>query len=93
MRIEHCCNGEEGITARAVFDDDRLAPFRRKLVGQQTSGDIDTRAWTKRNNKADGALRPLIRCLRLREWRGDNRGGDAKVKGQQKAARHEYSWH
>ena len=84
MRIEHRRNGEEGVATGAVLDDNRLAPFRGKLVGQQPSGDIDARAWTKRNDETNRALRPLIGCLRLRERRCDNRGGEAKGKGSLK---------
>ena len=58
MRIEHCGNGEKGIATRAVLDDDRLAPFRRKLVGQQPGGDVDARTGTQRNDKTNRALRP-----------------------------------
>ena len=81
VRIEHSGDGEEGVATGAVLDHNRLAPFRGELVGQQPGRDVDARTWTKRNDETDRALRPLVRGLRLRERRCDNRGSEAKEKG------------
>jgi len=81
MGVEYRSYGEEGIATGAIFNDDRLSPLRGKLVGQQPGRDIDARAWTKRNDEPNRALRPLVR-LRLRGWTHDNHRSKAKDNAQ-----------
>ena len=34
MGVKHRCNGQKGIATGTIFNNDRLPPFRGKLVGQ-----------------------------------------------------------
>src|SRR5262249_53202458 len=84
MRTEHSRNGEEGVASWSVFDDDRLAPLRRQLVGNQSRRDIDARAGSEWNDETNGTLRPLLgRCLRLyRKRREDRKKAKCNVEKQ-----------
>src|SRR5262245_25597457 len=82
-RTEDPGDGEKSVATGAVFDYDRLTPFRRKLVAQQARGDIDPRTRTKRDNESDRSLRPGLRRLCVRVWRHENCCREKKTKGEQ----------
>lgn len=48
MRAQNRGDGDESIAAGTILDHDRLPPFRRKLVGQQASRDVDPRGMMNR---------------------------------------------
>jgi hypothetical protein len=60
MRAEDAGNGEKSIAARSIFNDDRLAPFRRKFVGNQSCGDINARTRSEWNEQDAAAIAGLM---------------------------------
>jgi hypothetical protein len=89
MRVEHAANGENGIAAWPIFDDDRLPPLYGKLVGHQPGGDVDAGARSQRDDESDRALRPWL-CLRFCELSGRKRRRCAKDNGTKGLAQ---TWH
>src|SRR5262249_9626949 len=73
-------DGDETVSARAILDDDRLAPAPAQSICDQARADIDTATGSERHDELDRPLRPGLRGRWL--CREDKHGekGDAKCK-------------
>ena len=70
MRGDERVDGDKGVTAGTVLDDDRLAPFAAEPVGEQASADIRTAAGAERQDQFHRPCRPSGRGARgVRQYR------------------------
>ena len=61
VRLKETGDGDHAVAAGTVLDDDRLTPFRGKLVGEQPRTDVDAAARTERDDESHRPVGPGVR--------------------------------
>src|SRR5262245_57468611 len=86
---DECANGDEAVSARAILDDDRLAPTAGQTICEQSRADIDAAARSKGHDELDRPLRP---CLCRRWVCGEEKRGEKTKADCERATLHAKHW-